>query len=137
MRRTIVLSAIAIAGAAFILEWLEFRTLTRSLSTELYIVLIASGCTALGAWAGHRLTNKTPAPPFAQNEAALKSLGITAREVDVLTLIAAGQTNKEIARDLGVSPNTIKTHVARLYDKLDVQRRTQAVQKAKDLALIP
>ena len=69
--------------------------------------------------------------------AALKSLGVTEREFAVLELLAAGRSNKEIARDLGVSPNTIKTHILHLFEKLQVQRRTQAIQKARELRLVP
>ena len=64
-------------------------------------------------------------------------MGITEREYAVLELLATGQANKEIARELDVSPNTVKTHVSRLYEKLEVGRRTQAVQKARMLRLIP
>ena len=55
----------------------------------------------------------------------------------MLERLAAGQSNKEIARTLGVSPNTVKTHAARLFAKLEVSRRTQAVRKARDLRLLP
>ncbi len=137
MGRTILIYGAALAAAAFALQQLEYRHFTRAFATEIYIVLIALAFTALGVWAGRRLTGSAPAAPFARNEAALKSLGVTDREYDVLALLAEGLANKEIARRLDVSPNTVKTHVARLYTKLEVVRRTQAVQKARDLALIP
>ena len=138
MRRTILLYAITLAAAAFVLQWLEYKYLTKVFAVEMYILLIAGGFTALGAWAGWRLTQRNQSgTAFEKNTAALGALGVTAREYQTLELIADGLTNKEIARKLDVSPNTVKTHVARLYEKLDVQRRTQAVQKAKALALIP
>jgi DNA-binding CsgD family transcriptional regulator len=137
MGRTVFIYGAVLAVAAFALEWLEYRYLTRLFATEIYIVLIAAGFTALGLWAGRRLTRQAPASPFARNDAALRSLGVTDREYEVLALLAEGCANKEIARRLDVSPNTIKTHVARLYEKLEVERRTQAVQKARELALIP
>lgn len=137
MGRTVLLYGAALAVAAFALEWLEYRYLTRLFATEIYIVLIAVCFTALGLWAGRRLTRQAPAAPFARNDAALRTLNVTDREYEVLTLLAEGCANKEIARRLEVSPNTIKTHVARLYEKLEVERRTQAVQKARELALIP
>ncbi len=136
MKKTIAIYALVIAVAAFLLEWLQYKYLTRVFSTEIYIALIAASFTGLGVWAGHRLTRKTTPGAFEQNLAALKSLGISDREYDVLELLASGQSNKEIARSLGISPNTVKTHIARLYEKLEVQRRTQAIQKAKDLELI-
>ena len=55
----------------------------------------------------------------------------------MLDLLAAGQSNKEIARSLGVSPNTVKTHILHLFEKLEVQRRTQAISKARELRLVP
>jgi DNA-binding CsgD family transcriptional regulator len=137
MGRTILIYGAALAIAAFALQQLEYRYLTRAFATEFYVVLIALGFTALGIWAGRRLTAAAPAAPFARNDAALKSLGVTDREYEVLSLLAEGLANKEIARALDVSPNTVKTHVARLYEKLGAERRTQAVQKARELALIP
>ena len=73
---------------------------------------------------------------FVANKAALAALQVSHREYEVLQLLAEGFSNKEIAEQLFVSPNTIKTHIARLYEKLDVSRRTQAVHKAKSLQLI-
>ena len=65
------------------------------------------------------------------------SLGLTGQEMKVLEKLAEGQSNKEIARILGLSPNTVKTHIANLFAKLEVARRTEAVAKARDLHLIP
>lgn len=137
MARTLILYALVLAAGAFALEWLEYQHVTRVFSTEIYIVLIAIGFAAVGVWVGHRLTERVSPGSFDRNVAALKSLGITERECAVLELIAAGQSNKEIARSLGVSPNTIKSHVAHLFEKLEVERRTQAIQKARQLSLIP
>ena len=61
---------------------------------------------------------------------------LTPREGDVLPLLAQGYSNKEIARSLGVSPDTIKDHLARLYAKLDARDRTDAVGRARALGLI-
>ncbi len=137
MKKTIFLYGVLIALAALVLEWLEFNYLTRVFAPEIYIFLIAVGFTVLGVFAGRRLTEKSPQGPFEKNVAALSTLGVTEREYEVLALLAEGCTNKEIARRLDVSPNTVKTHAARLYEKLEVARRTQAVQKARELALIP
>ena len=136
MTRLIVLYGLAVAAASALLAWADYRYLTRTISTEFYIVAIAALFAGLGVWLGRRLT---PAPRggFEKNEAALKSLGVTAREYEVLELLAAGRSNKEIARDLAVSPNTVKTHVARLCEKLEARRRGEAVEKARFLALIP
>ncbi len=137
MAKTVILYGLLIAVAAVALEWLEYKYVTRLFATEIYIALIAVLFTGLGVWAGRRLTARTAPGPFERNVAALASLGVTECEYEVLTLLAAGCANKEIARRLDLSPNTVKTHLARLYEKLEVQRRTQAVQKARELALIP
>ena len=137
MGRTIFIYGAVIAVAAVALQWLEYKYLTRVFATEFYIFLLALGFTALGVWVGSRLTARRAPAAFERNTAALASLGVTDREYEVLTLLAGGGTNKEIARQLNLSPNTVKTHVARLYEKLEVERRTQAVQKARELSLIP
>ena len=92
---------------------------------------------ALGIWVGARLFRHRAAPiPFEPNTRAQASLGITEREYEVLCLLAAGRSNKEIAAGLKLSLNTVKTHVARLYEKLAAARRTQAILRARDLGLI-
>jgi ATP/maltotriose-dependent transcriptional regulator MalT len=66
-----------------------------------------------------------------------ETLGISSRELEVLALLAAGASNKEIARRLEVSPNTVKTHVTKLFAKLEASRRTEAIQRARELGIIP
>jgi len=137
MKKTIAIYAGALAVGALILSWLEYKYVTKVFAGEIYILLIAAGFTVLGAFAGHRLTKKSPPASFEKNTAAIASLAISPREYQTLELLSQSHSNKEIARAMGVSPNTVKTHLAKLYEKLEVQRRTQAVQKAKELALIP
>lgn len=137
MTRTIVIYALVLALAAAALQWIEFRYAARAFSTEIYVALLAAGFTGLGVWAGLKLTPRTPPATFERNDAAVRSLGLTARECELLALLASGQSNKELARTLGISPNTVKTHLARLYEKLEVQKRVQVIEKARWLALIP
>jgi len=137
MARTVLLYAVALALAVAALEWLEYRYVTRAFSTEIYIALLAAGFVALGVWAGRRLTPAAAPSSFERNHAAIRSLGLTPRECEILELLASGQSIKEMARSLGISPNTVKTHVARVYEKLEVQRRIPAIEKARWLALIP
>lgn len=137
MTRSILIYAGLLAAAAFALQWIEYQYMIRAFTTEFYIVLIGVGFTALGLWLGRTMTPARRAPQFVLNDAALRSLKITKREHAVLEQLASGQSNKEIASVLHVSPNTVKTHVAKLYEKLEVSQRVQAVQKAKDLQLIP
>ena len=136
MFRTLVLWALVLAAGAFALQWLEYRYMARAFSREIYIAVIGTAFAAGGVWVGWRLSARRN-PTFGRNNAALAALGLTGQEVKVLERLAAGQSNKEIARTLGLSPNTVKTHVANLFAKLEVSRRTQAIAKARDLQLIP
>lgn len=137
MARVVLIYACALGLTAAALQWLQYRYLVHALPVEAYAVAIAIGFAALGLWAGVRLTPRSREAGFERNEAAIRSLGLTARECEILEMLASGKSNKELARSLDVSPNTIKTHVARIYEKLDVQRRIQAIEKARWLALIP
>ena len=77
-------------------------------------------------------TRDAPAP---RSRAAMA--GLTDREVEVLRLVAGGLSNQTIGERLFVSEHTVKTHAARLVERLSAQRRTQAVQRAKEAGLIP
>lgn len=137
MLKSVAIYALALAAGAFVLQWMEYQYLTRMFASELYIFFIAIAFTGLGIWAGHRLTPRVAAAAFIRNDAAVNALGLTGREVLVLELLAKGSANKEIARQLDISPNTVKTHIANLFQKLEVQRRTQAIQKARELRILP
>lgn len=133
-----------------LLEVIEYRYLVVEHSLEIYGGLVAAVFAGLGIWLGLKLTRHTetvvvreievqvPAPTtFVRNDAKLESLGITPRELEILGLMAAGLSNREIADRIFVSENTVKTHANRLFDKLNARRRTQAVQIGKQLGLIP
>jgi len=75
--------------------------------------------------------------PSRSTEKRRQELGITPRELEILELLAAGMSNREIAGKLYVSENTVKTHCSRAFDKLGAKRRTQAVQLGKEFGLIP
>jgi DNA-binding CsgD family transcriptional regulator len=137
MARTILIYAILLAAAATLLDWLDYRHATRAFSTQIYVALIAVGFVLLGIWVGRRLTPQPARAEFERNDAAVRSLGLSPRECEILELLASGRSNKEMARALSISPNTVKTHLARVYDKLEVERRVQAIEKARWLALIP
>lgn len=140
MTRTVLLYGISLALLIALLKFVEYRFLIRDLSLEIYIGLVAILFTGLGVWAGPRLTRRkivVVRPDFVLDASALDRLGISKREHEVLELIALGHSNQEIAEKLFLSVNTVKTHLANLFLKLDASRRTQAVQKAKELRLIP
>jgi two-component system, NarL family, response regulator LiaR len=143
MQRTIMLYGASMALLIFLLKLIEYRFLARDFSLEFYLGLVAVLFTVIGVWAGIRITGKKtviisqPAMDFRLNEEILKQLGISKRELEVLELMATGLSNQEMADKLFVSLNTIKTHLSNLFIKLDAKRRTQAIQKAKELGLIP
>jgi len=132
-----------------LLKLTEYRFLVLEHSLEIYGGLVAVIFAALGIWLGVTLTRKhppqpippqpatSPSVPFSPDPAHLSTLGITPRELEILGLIAAGLSNREIAEKLFVSENTVKTHSSRVFDKLGAKRRTQAVQLGKELRLIP
>lgn len=136
MIRLILSYGAALAALALLSEWMGLRRQVGDWSTSFYVLCIAILFAALGVWLGNRLAPR-PRGPYRRNEAALASLAISPRELQVLDLLAEGFSNKAIARRLNVSPNTVKTHLARLFEKLEAQSRTQAVAKARSLDLVP
>lgn len=144
MKKLIFIYGSSLAALVFILKMLEYRYFVHDLSMEFYIGMIALLFTVVGVWIGLRLTRRKKEvivqqvrTDFVRNEKYLSEIGISSREYEVLELLAQGYSNQEIAEKLFVSLNTIKTHIANIFLKLDVKRRTQAVQRAKELSLIP
>jgi DNA-binding NarL/FixJ family response regulator len=136
MLRTVLVYGALLALGAFGLQWLEYLYLVRTHPGQVSLALIAVAFLGLGIWVGARLFRRAPPAPFTHNAQAVQSLGISERELEVLQHLAAGRSNKEIANHLAVSPNTVKTHVARLFEKLQVRRRTEAILRARELGMI-
>ena len=143
-RRDILLYGLCGGVLITVLKVTEYRFLVIEHSLEIYGGLIAALFAGLGIWLGLTLTRKkvqivrpVATEPFTPNEQRLAELTITRRELEILGLIAAGLSNREIAQRLFVSENTVKTHSSRLFDKLGAKRRTQAVQLGKEARLIP
>ena len=149
MRKTTLLFGLLGGALIALLNLIQYRFLVVEHSLEIYGGLVALVFSALGIWLGLKFTRgrgttvpTSPAAvplaptPFVVNRARLEALGITPREHEILGLIAAGLSNREIAERLFVSENTVKTHSSRLFEKLQAKRRTQAVQLAKEAGLI-
>jgi len=127
----------------------EYRFLVVQHSVEIYVALVAALFAAVGIWLGRSLGRRgaadaeAPGPstaagaPFVRDEARVAALEITPRELEILELVAAGLSNREIGERLFVSENTVKTHCSRLFDKLGAKRRTQAIQIGREQQLIP
>jgi DNA-binding CsgD family transcriptional regulator len=160
VKKTVVVYGVLGGVLIAVLKMVEYRFLVLEHSLEIYGGIVALLFSALGIWLGPKLTRpretvvvrEVPVPvevqvpvgepvsvagAFARDEARLERLGITPRELDILEAMAAGLSNREIAARLFVSENTVKTHAARLFDKLSARRRTQAVQRAREAGLIP
>ncbi|HEX5183038.1 MAG TPA: response regulator transcription factor [Allosphingosinicella sp.] len=135
-KRAAIYGALLAVGAVA-LQWLDYRRLVRTHPGDFTIFLIALAFLALGLVIGARVIAPPRPAPFDGNPRALETLGISPRELKVLEEIAAGRSNKEIARRLNVSPNTVKTHVARLFEKLEAKRRTDAIARARELGIVP
>ena len=136
MGRQALLYGTLLAAGTLALQWIDYRRMARPYSGALDLLLIASGFLALGIAIGMQLIGRPAAQPFDGNPRAQAVLGISPRELEVLREMAAGRSNKEIAIRLQVSPNTVKTHVARLFEKLEANRRTAATNKARALGII-
>lgn len=136
MRRQIILYGACLALGTLALQWLDYQRLARSHTGDVYLFLIAAAFLGLGIYVGARLFGPPRPTPFDGNPKAVETLGICPRELAVLKELAAGHSNKEIAARLHVSPNTVKTHVARLFEKLEARRRTDAIQRARQLGIV-
>ena len=156
MKKTVLVYGMLGGVLIAALKLVEYRFLVLEHSLEIYGGIVALLFSALGIWLGLKLTRtretvvvrevpvrvevRVPVPVAGRsqrNEARREQLGITPRELEILEAMAAGLSNREIAERLFVSENTVKTHAARLFDKLSARRRTQAVQLAKEAGLIP
>ena len=127
---------ILLAAGTLVLTLLDYQRMMRTHFGDFATFLVGAGFLALGIYIGVRVVGARNPTPFDGNPQAQVSLGISPRELAVLTEIAAGRSNKEIARQLDVSPNTVKTHVARLFEKLGAKRRTDAIAKARELGIV-
>ncbi|MES2110526.1 MAG: response regulator transcription factor [Bacteroidota bacterium] len=145
-----ILYGLALAMLLFLLKWLELRFLIVGHAMEVYAGAIAVVFTALGIWlalklarpkAQPRVIEKTvyvhPTADFIINQKEVDKRNLSRRELEVLQLMAEGLSNQEISARLFVSLNTIKTHTSNLFEKMEVKRRTQAVEMAKRIGIIP
>lgn len=143
--KQVILYGVLLGVVAAAMELLKFNLIVVENTFEVYALLVALLFGGVGIWVGIKLFTKNKqlivieggGTPGLVDEEKIKELGISKREHEVLELIARGHTNQEVAELLFVSPNTVKTHLANIFAKLDVNRRTQAIQRAKDLNILP
>ena len=149
MRKQVLIFGLVGGVLVTLLQWTEYHFLILEHSIAIYGALIAILFAGTGIWLGTRLLAPrerivevtiqapVPQPENLSKNAARERLGITPRELEILTLVARGLSNREIGQALFVSENTVKTHCSRAFDKLGARRRTQAVQRSKELGLLP
>ncbi|HMF72175.1 MAG TPA: LuxR C-terminal-related transcriptional regulator [Flavitalea sp.] len=148
--KNVLLYGTSLALLLFFLKWLELRLIIVHNSFEIYIAVVALLFTALGIWLALKLANPKirtvvvekevfieKTEDFTVNQRVLDKLGLSKRELEVLQLMAQGLSNQEIASRLFLSLHTIKTHSSRIFEKMEVERRTQAIDMAKKLGIIP
>ena len=148
--KSAIVYGICLATLFFLLKWLEFRFIIIDHAFEIYIGFIALIFTGLGIWLALKLSKPkvetlvveknvylSTRDNFEQNTSAISELEISKRELEILTLLGEGLSNQEIASKLFVSLSTVKSHNQNIFQKLEVKRRMQAVEKARTLFLIP
>ncbi len=147
--KQVILYGIALAGLLVLLKWLEFKLIIVDHAFELYVGAIAVFFTTLGIWLALKLTKPKvetivveksvykAMADFQVNQDEINKLNLSSRELEVLQLMAQGLSNQEISERLFVSLNTIKTHSSNIFEKMEVKRRTQAVEMAQRLGIIP
>ena len=150
MRKQVLIFGLVGGVLVTLLQWTEFHFVVLEHSVAIYGVLIAILFAVTGIWLGTKLLApreriveiEVPVPALppstsAPDDTVRERLGITRRELEILEHVARGLSNREIGETLFVSENTVKTHCSRAFDKLGARRRTQAVQRSKELGLLP
>lgn len=146
MIRKVIVYGLVAGLCTALLQLIEYKWLVMEHSFEIYGGLVAAIFAGLGIWLGLKLTRKQVevrevlvpvGPDFVRDEAQVAALGLTPRELEMLALMAEGLSNREIAERAFVSENTVKTHASRVLEKLGAARRTQAIQRARELRLVP
>ncbi len=137
MKKTVVLYGVLLALIVVVLKTIEYKWLLRDISWQLYVFIIALVFTVLGAWLGNHFfktnTNKTTSI----NHQAIKQLGLSKRELEVLQVMCDGASNQQIADQLFISVNTVKTHLKSAFIKLEVENRVTAINKLNQLNMVP
>ena len=148
-RKEILIYCISMALLLFLLKWLEAHFIVFNYRLDFFIGAIAILFTVLGIWLALKLVKPKVETRIVEkevyidssaqteiNQQEIEKLGISKRELDVLNLMATGLSNEEIAGKLFIGLNTVKTHSSNIFLKLDVKRRTQAIEKAKRMNII-
>ncbi len=142
----ILLYGLVLALLLFLMQWLEYKFLILNNATDIYVGMIALFFTILGFWLALKITKPKIKEIIVEKEVRennqtidvkkIAELGLSGRELEILTLLARGMSNQEIGNALFISLSTVKTHTSNVFEKLNVKRRTQAIETARQLNLI-
>lgn len=137
MKRTIFVFSALIISLLVLFQLSRYSYLSGSASIEIILSLIAVIFFVIGLFFNQRNPTEKEGTTLAVDKSKVAHLGLSKREYQVLLEVSKGLSNKEIADKLFVSESTIKTHVSNVLHKLEAKRRTQAIQRAKELQIIP
>ena len=142
----IIIYGFVLALLLFVMKWIEFKFLIINNAADVYIGIIALLFTVLGFWLALKLTQPKIKEIIIEKKVAVNDtyidkdkiikLGLSSRELEILEMIARGKSNQEISIALFISVSTVKSHTSNLFLKLDVKRRTQAIEVARVSNLI-
>ena len=144
--KDIIIYALSLGILLLVMTSLRIKFLILDNQTEVYIGIIATLFTLLGIWLALKLSKPTIKEVIIEREilksdyeidtSKIEALGLSARELEILGMMSKGLSNQEIAGALFISLSTVKSHIANIFSKLDVKRRTQAIETARQLRII-
>lgn len=144
--KDILLYALSLGILLLVMTSLRIKFLILDNQTEVYIGIIATLFTLLGIWLALKLSKPTIKEVIIEREilksdyeintSKIEALGLSARELEILGMMSKGLSNQEIAETLYISLSTVKSHIANIFSKLDVKRRTQAIETARQWRII-
>ena len=134
--RTALTFALIIIAILLLFRLSAYTLLSRSLHTEFILAAIAIVFFLIGLYVNKKTQQIEVRKDPEADAAKIEELGLSKREYEVLTEIANGLSNKQIADRLFVSESTVKTHVSNVLLKLDAKRRTQAIRVAKQMGIL-
>jgi len=138
VQKKVVIIGFLLGAGLIVFQYLENSYYDALHHQDFYLLLISVAFLSMGILIGKKVKGKKIIEIIepAVDDQMIKMLGISSREMEVLDHLAKGHSNQEIADLLFVSLNTIKTHISNLYIKLDVDKRTKAISRAKQLKLL-
>jgi len=136
LKKTIFIFAALITALLILFQLSKYSLVSGDSKIEFVIAGIAIVFFIIGVFINKKTLHKKQLQEKVIDPQKIKEIGLTNREYEVLKEIKEGLSNQEIATKLFISESTIKTHVSNILMKLDVSRRTQAIQKAKELQIL-